>query len=96
MRKYTTKFDIQDQLSSSRANKELMMKRAKLREEFSRWRQRLLNRYAEEKEERVNLRGQDTDANALHIEENFEEETVVKLVDLRKRKLDSIGTIKEE
>jgi len=80
IKKYYPQFEAKDRMRQTRASKELLEKRAKLREEFTEYRQRRIQEYEKLKIKRLELRNQiDTD-NLEAGENNLEEESVECLV----------------
>lgn len=80
LKKYYPQFEAKDRLRQTRASKELLEKRAKLREEFMEWRQKRIQDYESLRIKRLELRNQ-IDTDTLEADkDNLEEEIVECLV----------------
>ncbi|KFM61475.1 Eukaryotic translation initiation factor 3 subunit B, partial [Stegodyphus mimosarum] len=76
LKKYSAHFDLKDQMSLSKASKEIIDKRIKLMKEFGNIRQRMINEFNSKKRLRLELRnGIDTDELDSEVG-NLEEEVV--------------------
>ncbi|KAK8730659.1 hypothetical protein OTU49_007860, partial [Cherax quadricarinatus] len=80
MKKYTASFEVQDKMRYSKASREIIEKRQKQMLTFTEYRQKMIEKFEDDKEQRLCLRGgQDTDTLTSN-ENDFEEETVEFLV----------------
>ncbi|XP_035787167.1 eukaryotic translation initiation factor 3 subunit B [Anopheles albimanus] len=80
LKKYYAQFETKDRLRMTRASKELIEKRAKLREQFTEYRTKRVKEWEEQKYRRMQLRN-NVDTDTLEADpENAEEEVVEMLV----------------
>jgi len=79
MKKYSANFELQDKMRFSKASREIIEKRQKQMAEFAEYRKTNTEKWNSEKEERIKLRGTDTE-NANANERDFEEEIVEFLI----------------
>lgn len=56
MKKYVSQFEVQDKMRFSKASREVIEKRQKQMTTFTEYRQKLIEKYQEDKEERLKLR----------------------------------------
>jgi len=78
MKKYSANFELQDKMRFSKASREIIEKRQRQMSEFMEYRKRATEKYEAEKEERIKLRGCDTENPTAN--ENEEEEIVEFLI----------------
>ncbi|KAF7232196.1 hypothetical protein EG68_10574 [Paragonimus skrjabini miyazakii] len=72
MTKYNNHFANEDRMLASKASRELLEKRQRMLSEFNTWKMTIVQKYEEERAERIKLRGVDTDNNVEN--EQMEEE----------------------
>lgn len=56
MKKYSSQFEVQDKMRFSKASREIIEKRQKQMATFTEYRKKLIEKYQENKEERLKLR----------------------------------------
>jgi len=83
MKKYQTQFELKDRMSQSKASKEMVEKRRKLKQDFDAWREQAREDYEAGKAWRIATRnGFDTDNLTSNIQD-FDEEIVEFLIDTK-------------